>query len=188
MNSLRNVSLKLISQLIDIDYDEILEILNLKIDDFIKNSDLKFLQTNSSKYYEKIINYKNYNEIQKIFDFTVIYRQCHPNFNFPELSWKKKEVAFLLLGSFSQEIIENQEKLNPDFKNEMIINLLLREISIGINFNLVKARGLWCLSKFVNYLSFENKLLILEILKLSDLFLNEPELATKLIATKTISL
>lgn len=184
MISVRNVILTLITQMIDQNYDLTLRILNAIIEDNLtgkKNEN--YFQT----FTQEAAKDKNFTEASKYINFEHFFNSTSITSLNSSFLAKRREVGFLLLGNFSEEILDYQKK-NSSISLSFLINNLLSQIKSESDLS-VRIRILWVLSRFGMFLEEEEKEVGEEGVKLADLIMKEEIcLAGKFIAAKTCSM
>lgn len=104
-------------------------------------------------------------------------------------AWKKKEASLLLLGSFSEDIIVFQTKYNSTFNLTTLIQNLMGLIDNEQMKNILKARALWCITKFCEILGIKHREMFIPLFEIASKCLGEIyELPVRLIAVKSLIL
>lgn len=85
---------------------------------------------------------------------------------------KKREVGLLLLGSFSEDIIDFLYK-HSSFDIIAFIKRLIADIKLFNDKQVIIARTLWCLSKFSEIIAAKNSVLFFELFKASSQYISK---------------
>ena len=129
---------------------------------------------------------KNFAEASKYINFEHFFNSTSISSPHSSFLAKRREVGFLLLGNFSEEILDYQKKTSS-ISLSLLISNLLTQIKSESDLS-VRIRILWVLSRFGMFLEEEEKEVAEEGVKLSDLIMKEEIcLAGKFIAAKTCS-
>lgn len=187
---MRNICLKLVSYLIENYNSRFLPILLYAIEVATTQiHDLTANQKSLERFYNDIQECEEFKEISKIFDIKSIFLSSAYQCRFPTHCWKLKEVGFLLLGSFAEDILDYQNSSANNFNLESLMKNILNQIQIVNIEKIILARGLWCLSKFSLFLEKNHKDILHPLCSISiDCLTQNKEPTLKLIAVKSTSM
>lgn len=178
----------MLAYLIDNFSEKFLKILLEIIDDAIKNVSFPEELKKLDYFYEQTQKLEEFQICSKFYDVKILFISSAYQCCFESHSWRKKEVAFLLLGSFLEDLIDFYNTFTKDFDIELLVKNIVAQIQNENVEKILLARGLWCLSKFSMFLEKKNKDLLLNLCLLSvNCLMNHQQPALKLIATKSIS-
>lgn len=183
---MRNVGLKLISSFIESFGHNYMKILLTLIDQLLLNRDYFSLQLKAlDESFCSLQSTTDFAESAKFVDLKAVFMSSA--FDSERLVWKRKEVAFLLLGSFSEDVLEFQSA-TPGFDPSTLVRSVLGELR-GAEERILEARGLWCLSRLVGTQEESQAGILEELMTLSYNALRQAKhVALKLVAAKACSL
>lgn len=192
LRSISSLSLKLLSDLIEKYGLEAIQILILIAEKFMLDYD----ESQSNKIIDNFFENINFSDFKSSLssDFDkdkLMYFFKTSNFETSHIdqTWKKKEVSLLLLGTFSEDIIVFQTKYNSTFNLATLIQNLMNLIDNPKSKNILRARVLWCISKFCEILGVKHKELFVPLFAKSSRCLSEQyEVPVRLVAAKSLSL
>lgn len=182
------MGLKLISHIIENFSEQYMpHLLNL-IDIMLKPNSFQLQMQALDSIFSSIQTTKLFQESSKYIDIKSIFLTSA--FNSEAYQWRKKEVGFLLLGSFSEDILDYQNSSPSGFEIVGLIRSIMREITEEKNIEkIVEARGVWCLTRFASYLDEAQPELMEELIGLAYNSLRGAKfVALKLISAKASAL
>ena len=186
------LSLKLISDLIEKYGEEAIQILILIAEKFMLDYDEHQSNKVIDTFFENI-NFADFkSSIAADFDKDkLMYFFKTSNFETSHIdqTWKKKEVSLLLLGSFSEDIIVFQTKYNSTFNLGTLIQNLMNLIDNPKSKNILRARVLWCISKFCEILGVKHKELFVPLFENASRCISEQyDVPVRIVAAKSLAL
>lgn len=155
------------------------------------NYDEPHTTTVISGFYEKLNN-----EDLKTLDFSKdklidFVRTSSFDCSLPEHAWKKREVGLLLLGSFSDDIIDFQYKHTSSFDIASLIKNLIADVESQTTHSIpiLIAKSLWCVSRFSEIIASKSTNLFLPLFRVAASCLHKKhEFPVRLTASKAIGM
>ncbi len=192
MRTINSLALKLISDLIEKYGEEAIQILIVIAEKFMMDYDENQSNKIINSFFENI-NFSDFkSSLNTDFDkdkLMFFFKTSNFETSHIDQTWKKKEVSLLLLGSFSEDIIVFQTKYNSTFNLSALIQNLMNVIDSPKSKNILRARVLWCITKFCEILGVKHKELFLPLFEnASKCLYEEYEVPVRLIATKSVAL
>ena len=192
LRNIPSLSLKLVSDLIEKYGEEAVQILIVLAEKFMMDYD----ESQSNKMIDNFFENLNFSDFKTSLntDFDkeklmFFFKTSNFETSHIDQTWKKKEVSLLLLGSFSEDIIVFQTKYNSSFNLSALIQNLMNVIDNPKSRNILRARVLWCITKFCEILGVKHKELFLPLFENASKCLSEDfELPVRLVATKSVAL
>lgn len=192
MRSMRTITLKVISELIEKHGDEAIQALIVIAEKFMMNYDEQHTVSTVQEFLQKqTLDQKTLASLMDFDKEKLMYFVRTSNFDceHPDHAWKKREVALLVLGSFSEDIIVFQTKHSSTFDLALLIQNLMYEMDNPLTPPILRARTLWTVTKFCEIVGVKHKELFVPLLKISILCLSPAnEIPVRLIAAKSASL
>ncbi|KAL4481460.1 hypothetical protein ABPG74_007549 [Tetrahymena malaccensis] len=190
MKSLRALAHNLIFQLIEKFQDQTTQALMIVAEKFMTNQDQAQTVQVIQEFYDKGLA----SEIKmgQSFDFTKerlmeFIKTSNFDCNLPDHAWKKREVGLLLLGSFSDDIIDFQYKHTSSFDISSLIQNLISDIQIPNSNPILIAKSLWCVTRFSEVIAQKHTELFLPLFKVAMSCLsNNHQFPVRLTAVKSI--
>ena len=134
MQSLRNVSLKVISMLIENYKEEATQCIMIVADKFLSN----VKEESTYGFVEALLNKINATETKaaSMIDFdaeklAAFIKTSHFDVDSIDTPWKKREIGLLLLGTFSEDIIAFQTSKDSSFNLTQLLESLVKDIESG---------------------------------------------------------
>ncbi|EAR93623.2 importin-beta amine-terminal domain protein (macronuclear) [Tetrahymena thermophila SB210] len=190
MKSLRALAHNLIFQLIEKFQDQTTQALMIVAEKFMTNQDQAQTVQVIQEFYDKGLA----SEIKmgQSFDFTKerlmeFIKTSNFDCTLPDHAWKKREVGLLLLGSFSDDIIDFQYKHTSSFDISSLIQNLISDIQIPNSNPILIAKSLWCVTRFSEVIAQKHTELFLPLFKVAMSCLsNIHQFPVRLTAVKSI--
>ncbi|KAL4462226.1 hypothetical protein ABPG72_018824, partial [Tetrahymena utriculariae] len=190
MKSLRALANNLIFQLIEKFQDQTTQALMIVAEKFMTNQDQADTVQVIQELYDKGLG----SEIKmgQNFDFTKerlmeFIKTSNFDCTLPDHAWKKREVGLLLLGSFSTDIIDFQNKHTSSFDISSLIQNLISDIQIPNSNPILIAKSLWCVTRFSEVIAQKHTELFLPLFKVAlSCLSNIHQFPVRLTAVKSI--
>lgn len=189
MRSQRNLIHTLLFQLIERFGDQATQALMIIAEKFMMNHDESHTTAVISAFYEKLSN-----DDLKPLDFSKeklleFVRSSSFDCTLPEHAWKKREVGLLLLGSYSDDIIDFQYKHTSSFDITLLIKNLIADVESLNAIPILVAKSLWCVSRFAEIIASKSTALFLPLFKVAATCLHSKhEFPVRLTASKAIGM
>lgn len=104
-------------------------------------------------------------------------------------SWRKVEVALLVLGRFSEDIIVFQSKQTGAFDIESFVKGIVRQVREEDYYSLLKGQSLYCLTRFTEIISIKYRPLFADlVIAASSCLLSDYPVPLQLIACKALAI
>lgn len=193
LRTINHLALKLLSELIEKYGEEAIQILIVIAEKFMMDYDENQSHKIIDNFFDNI-NFADFKTNLNTSDFDkdklmFFFKTSNFETSHIDQTWKKKEVALLLLGSFSEDIIVFQTKYNSTFNLAALIQNLLNVIDNPISKNILKARVLWCISKFCEILGVKHRELFIPLFENASKCISEYyDVPVRIIAAKSVSL
>ncbi|EGR32294.1 hypothetical protein IMG5_089160 [Ichthyophthirius multifiliis] len=189
MRSIRNLALQLIFQLIDKFGDITIQALMIVAEKFMMNFDeahsTQIIKSQFEKMGTKEIKLNDFNN-EKLMEFV---KTSNFDCGLDEHAWKKKEIGLLLLGNFSDDIIDFQYKHSSSFNINTLIKNLIVDIDNQNTISILVAKSIWCVSRFSEIIASKNNELFLPLFKVcTERISSRNEFPVRLTATKAIGM